>query len=54
VYLALLDQLALAGHDPLAGTLRLPRRRKLRIAMARFLRAGGRRAARRILHALPL
>jgi phytoene synthase len=54
VYLALLDQLAAAGHDPLAGALRLPRRRKLRIAMARWVRAGGRRAARRILHALPL
>ncbi len=54
VYLALLDQLAAAGHDPLAGTLRLPRRRKLRIAMARWMRAGGRRAARRILHTLPL
>jgi phytoene synthase len=50
VYLALLDELAAAGHDPLAGALRLPRRRKLRIAMARWVRAGGRRAAHRLLH----
>jgi phytoene synthase len=50
VYLALLDELAAVGHDPLAGALRLPRRRKLRIAMARWVRAGGRRAAHRLLH----
>ncbi len=53
VYLALLDELAAAGHDPLATTLRLPRRRKLRIAVSRYLRTRGRRAARRLLHALP-
>ena len=50
VYLALLDELAAAGNDPLAGALRLPRRKKLRIAMARWMRAGGRRAAHRLLH----
>jgi len=48
VYLALLDQLAAAGHDPFAPRPPLRKRTRLRLALQRLLRHGAERAVGRL------